>query len=217
MENTLMLDYIKELQEKIHDPETIADLHTHTLASDGAKSARALIDTARDRGVSILAITDHNTIGNKNGVSTYADEKEAQNSDIFVKGNGVTVIPGVEVTSVVYPNGKNGFAGSDHEKIHMVVLGADRDPNFAFNKVLEMKHKSDIITDYGIFGYCNLQFGTNFTLNEIKKMVQMEKFKNPNFYSFTNSQVAKICEERLREKGKEIDRKHVLNMINGRI
>lgn len=219
MENTLMLDYIKELEEKIHTPETKADLHTHTLASDGAKSARALIDTARDRGVSILAITDHNTIGDKNGVSTYADEKGAETSDIFVKGNGVTVIPGVEVTSVVYPNkrsesGKISY-GKSHEKIHMVVLGADRDPNLAFNKVLEMKHKSDVITDFGIFGYCNMQFGTNFSLNELKRMVQMEKFKNPNFFSFTNGQVAKICEARLKEKGKQVDRKYILNRING--
>lgn len=210
-----MLDYINKLKETIDNPETTADLHIHTIKSDGSKNTIGVIDASKNRGVSCIAITDHNTIGTKGGVADYAESKYAKSSDIFVDCGGLTVIPGVEITSVVYPYGKNGTK-PQHEKIHMVVLGADRNPDLAFNKVLELKHKSDIITDYGIFGYCNLRFGTNFTLSEIKKMIQMEKFKNPNFYAFSNVEVARLCEKRLKERGKSnTNKKYILDCING--
>ena len=215
VENSLMLDYINKLQQTKSEPNTKADLHVHTIKSDGSKNVNAIIDTAKGRGVSCIAITDHNTIGTKGGVADYAESKYAKSSDIFVDCGGLTVIPGVEITSVVYPEGKHRV-NSRYEKIHMVVLGADRDPDLAFNKVLELKHKSDIITDYGIFGYCNLRFGTNFTLSEIKKMIQMEKFKNPNFYAFSNVEVARLCEKRLKERGKSnTNKKYILDCING--
>ena len=39
------------------------DLHTHTLVSDGAFSPAGLISRAVSRGVDVLAITDHDSIG----------------------------------------------------------------------------------------------------------------------------------------------------------
>ncbi|WP_039913808.1 PHP domain-containing protein [Cellvibrio mixtus] len=40
----------------------IFDLHSHTYFSDGALSPEALVERAKARGVSVLAITDHDTI-----------------------------------------------------------------------------------------------------------------------------------------------------------
>ncbi len=37
------------------------DLHTHTVASDGALSPGALVEKAWSHGVRVLAITDHDT------------------------------------------------------------------------------------------------------------------------------------------------------------
>lgn len=37
------------------------DLHMHTTASDGVLSPRALVDFAAERGVTIMAVTDHDT------------------------------------------------------------------------------------------------------------------------------------------------------------
>jgi predicted metal-dependent phosphoesterase TrpH len=37
------------------------DLHMHTTASDGVLSPRGLVDFAASRGVTIMAITDHDT------------------------------------------------------------------------------------------------------------------------------------------------------------
>ncbi|MDD2212145.1 MAG: PHP domain-containing protein [Clostridia bacterium] len=38
-----------------------ADLHVHTTASDGAYSPREIVNLAREKGISFLAITDHDT------------------------------------------------------------------------------------------------------------------------------------------------------------
>ena len=38
------------------------DLHTHTTASDGTLTPRQLLDAARDEGVELLSITDHDTV-----------------------------------------------------------------------------------------------------------------------------------------------------------
>ena len=39
----------------------LIDLHTHTNASDGTDSPSELIDKAINRGINILALTDHDT------------------------------------------------------------------------------------------------------------------------------------------------------------
>ncbi len=66
------------------------DLHTHTMASDGALSPTQLVRYAAAQRVAVLAITDHDTVS---GVeeALAAGEK-----------SGVRVIPGVEL-SATYP------------------------------------------------------------------------------------------------------------------
>lgn len=68
------------------------DLHTHTTASDGQYSPAELVRLAKRRGLSVLAVTDHDTIA---GVA------EAQRAGSEV---GVTVIRGVELSAREYPN-----------------------------------------------------------------------------------------------------------------
>src|SRR4051812_32083895 len=41
--------------------ETLVDFHTHSHFSDGVLAPAALVERARTRGVSILALTDHDT------------------------------------------------------------------------------------------------------------------------------------------------------------
>ena len=63
------------------------DLHTHTLASDGILSAEALLSRASRKGVSVLALTDHDTL---DGIA------EAR---LAAESLGVTLIAGIEVSS----------------------------------------------------------------------------------------------------------------------
>lgn len=63
-----------------------ADLHTHTYHSDGTRSPREVIDVARSRGLSIVAISDHDNVAAFFEVKGYAGDC------------GMTLIPAVELS-----------------------------------------------------------------------------------------------------------------------
>lgn len=64
------------------------DLHLHTTASDGRLNPAALVDLARARGLEVIAITDHDSVGGI-GEALEAAGREP----------GMTVIPGVEINT----------------------------------------------------------------------------------------------------------------------
>ncbi len=67
-------------------PPGKVDLHSHTLASDGALSPRDLVRKAVEHGVSVLAITDHDST---EGIA----EARAEAS----RRPGFTLVPGLEI------------------------------------------------------------------------------------------------------------------------
>ena len=68
----------------------LADLHTHSSASDGQYSPRELVSLAKERGLDVLAITDHDTVnGLAEGIQTGTEL-------------GLTVILGVELGAKEY-------------------------------------------------------------------------------------------------------------------
>lgn len=82
----------------------LIDFHTHTLASDGALGPDALLCKARDEGVEMLAITDHDTIAGY--VSVVAHHRRDP--------GGMRLISGVELSCV--------WSGAT---IHILGLGFD--------------------------------------------------------------------------------------------
>lgn len=70
----------------------ISDLHTHTTASDGQYTPTELVHLAKQCGLQVLAVTDHDTIS---GV----DEAVAAGSTV-----GLQVIRGVELSAAEYNN-----------------------------------------------------------------------------------------------------------------
>ena len=64
------------------------DLHTHTVYSDGTFTPGELLELARDRGLDVVAVTDHDTT---NGLT----EARASGDEL-----GVEVVPGVEFSAV---------------------------------------------------------------------------------------------------------------------
>jgi 3',5'-nucleoside bisphosphate phosphatase len=67
--------------------EYLCDLHVHSMASDGGYAAATLVRQARARGMSALALTDHDTL------ASHAEGFKA------ARELGVRVIPGVELTT----------------------------------------------------------------------------------------------------------------------
>ncbi|MBW5469708.1 PHP domain-containing protein [Brevibacillus formosus] len=68
--------------------ELMADLHTHTKASDGTCEPAENVRLAKEAGLAALAITDHDTVA---GIPEAIEAASAL---------GVEIIPGVEVSSV---------------------------------------------------------------------------------------------------------------------
>jgi predicted metal-dependent phosphoesterase TrpH len=65
------------------------DLHTHTTASDGLLSPAELVHEASRRGISVLGVTDHDTLDGL-GAAMRAGEE-----------TGITVVPGVELSTTI--------------------------------------------------------------------------------------------------------------------
>ncbi|MCR4652013.1 MAG: PHP domain-containing protein [Lachnospiraceae bacterium] len=80
------------------------DLHTHTNCSDGSDSPEELIDKAVAKGLTALAITDHDTVDGLDRAINHAKDK------------GIRLIPGIELGTE--------YHGKD---IHIVGLNIDKE------------------------------------------------------------------------------------------
>ena len=65
------------------------DLHTHTTASDGRCTPAELVARARVAGVTILAVTDHDTVG------------ACELSAAACRDAGIEFVPGIEITATL--------------------------------------------------------------------------------------------------------------------
>lgn len=102
-----------------------ADLHVHTLHSDGSASPIAVVEKAKEVGLEAIAITDHDTTS---GVA------EAIRHGRKI---GLEVIPGVELSA------------SDHAgEIHIVALFVDTKEKQLAKKLAEIReHRRERITE----------------------------------------------------------------------
>ncbi|GHV36697.1 phosphatase [Spirochaetia bacterium] len=91
----------------------MVDLHTHSNASDGSLSPKELIQEAAKRGLSAIALTDHDTI---NGLEDARNEAAIQ---------GIRFIPGIEIE--ITNKGPGEF--------HLLGLGITR-PSPAFREAV---------------------------------------------------------------------------------
>jgi predicted metal-dependent phosphoesterase TrpH len=66
----------------------MVDLHLHTVASDGHLTPAALVDLAAANGVSVMAATDHDTVGSCREVADAASRR------------GIEAVAGIEITAV---------------------------------------------------------------------------------------------------------------------
>lgn len=84
---------------------TLADLHSHTTASDGQLTPSLLLERALEKGVELLAITDHDTVAG-------LDEAHAFNAG---QSTPLTLVDGVEISTRWHAY-----------DIHIVALDIDR-------------------------------------------------------------------------------------------
>jgi predicted metal-dependent phosphoesterase TrpH len=89
----------------------LIDLHTHSTASDGTESPSELVGTAIDAGLSVLAITDHDT------TSGWADATAA----LEASGSSMRLVRGMEMSCV--------GRGADGDPVPVHVLAYLFDPD----------------------------------------------------------------------------------------
>ncbi len=88
------------------------DLHTHSTASDGSCTPERLIDLAAERGLTAIALTDHDTLSGLDPAARRARE------------TGVRFIPGIEIQieSLAVTSGLSDPLGPESE-FHLLGLG----------------------------------------------------------------------------------------------
>lgn len=116
------------------------DLHTHSIASDGTYTPSQLVDYAVSKGLSAIALTDHDTV---DGI------KEALNRASYYceRGTSIEVIPGIEFSTE--------YQGKD---IHIVGLYVDYESDYfkrRIEKFVKSREKRNIqmckkLNDHGI-------------------------------------------------------------------
>lgn len=123
----------------------LIDLHTHSNYSDGEYSPKDLIKKAKNTGIKIISITDHDTLeGNKN---------------IPKNIKGIKIIPGIELTAKV----KKG-------RMHILGYNININNKELNDKMTILKDKSinSIIT---LIVQLKKDYNIDFTYNEIKELV----------------------------------------------
>lgn len=82
--------------------DVYADLHTHTSRSDGQLSPETLVARAAERGIEVLAVTDHDTVAGIPPAATAAEK------------GGLHLVPGTELSVTL-----------DEREIHLLAYGFD--------------------------------------------------------------------------------------------
>lgn len=118
----------------------VIDLHSHTTASDGSMTPSELVAHARDRGATVLGITDHDTM---DGI---AEAKAAAN-----QLGAIEILPGVEF-SAEYPKGTMHILGylmnPNHPELIETLQKMHDDRNLRLPKMIVQLQKSGLdITD----------------------------------------------------------------------
>ena len=127
------------------------DLHLHTTASDGTDSPATLVKRAHGRGISVISVTDHDTVA---GIA------EARAALL----PGMTLVNGVEFSSAVF--GEGGF------RCHILGYGIDVDSPAIKHAIDEgMKKRREKL--YGSLDYIKTNFGISFPDTEIAELEAM--------------------------------------------
>lgn len=132
------------------------DLHVHTTASDGSLNAKQIIAEAKRIGLTTIAITDHDTIGN---VKECIEEG---------KKNGIRVIPGIELSASI-----------DTGKMHILGFGIDPN-NIEFNMVMKMLRDAREERNRNLIEAIKCIFNIEISMENVKKHAKGESVGKPH-------------------------------------
>lgn len=117
------------------------DLHMHTTASDGQYKPTELVNKVKEKGITVMAITDHDTIGGlEEGAKACAE-------------NGITFVPGIEL-NIQRPNCEfhllglglniNGISSSLTKVIQNLIESRKQRNEYIISKMAELGIKTSV-------------------------------------------------------------------------
>ncbi|HZR26164.1 MAG TPA: PHP domain-containing protein [Vicinamibacterales bacterium] len=111
------------------------DLHTHTTASDGRCTPDELVNRAHAAGITVLAVTDHDTVAGCDA------------ADAACATAGITFVPGIEITAIRFGGDVHvlGYFVDRHSPSLLAFLAEQRGRRI--ERIREMVSK---LTGYGI-------------------------------------------------------------------
>jgi hypothetical protein len=120
-----------------------ADLHIHTYYSDGQQSPKDVIDAAKKAGVTMLSVTDHDTMNGSEKVRELCKE------------NDITAVDGIEISAY------------DGVKVHVLGYNLDKN-NPVFANFLKYLYESSEARTYDILKKLK-RCGVNITMDDVVK------------------------------------------------
>ena len=133
----------------------LCDLHTHTTASDGQYTPTQLVKLAQEKGLQVLAVTDHDTIA---GV----DEAIAEGKRI-----GLKVIRGVELSA------------KEHHNFHILGYGFQAGDS-ELSRLCEQLRAGRDDRKYKIVDFLR-EKGVSINLSEVEALAGGEVIARPHF------------------------------------
>ncbi|SFL47989.1 hypothetical protein SAMN03159341_106268 [Paenibacillus sp. 1_12] len=127
-----------------------ADLHSHTLASDGMQSPAENVRLAVAAGLGAIAITDHDTVAGLQEALAAGEQY------------GIQVVPGVEISTVA--------AGED---IHVLGYWIDYENELFLERLANLRHVRDRRNEM-ILEKLN-ELGVPLTMEEVRASLQVSK------------------------------------------
>lgn len=143
----------------------LIDMHTHTNFSDGELSPQELIQMAIEKGIGILAITDHDTI---DGIKT------VDRTDKPIVDSGIEIINGIELSAKV-PAGR----------MHILGYGIDLN-NEQLNKAMTTLKDNSINSVLSVMEQIKRDYGIVFNYEDIKNLVNAK-------HNLGRPDLAKLC------------------------
>lgn len=170
--------------------EKIIDLHIHTTCSDGELTPREVIDMAVKNKVSVISITDHDTIG--------AYEKELFD---YAKDNNIKIIPGVEISTKndkcgIHVLGYNIDLNNEEFKNKLEKLRNSRHEYLyqVADKIQELGYIIDIMKLDKIEAVTKAHIALNVISNDKNKDILMKQFGHiPNKGEFIETIMNEGC------------------------
>src|SRR6266702_2982986 len=160
-----------------------ADLHIHSFGDDGSydvtdtsMTAENIVDTAIDKGLKIISITDHNEIGNTRQAVEYA------------KGKDILVIPGIEISTtqghlLVY------FEEYNNLKTYFGKLNITPDRERCTQGIVDCLTLAEQFDGIGILAHIELSSGFEQTINRFGPAIE-DVLTHQNLYGLEISNKA---------------------------